>query len=414
MAVDSGSVTSLDERRFFESYIARRKPFKFTSWLADPELKASRELWTDDYLIAKAGDAKLQVEKRLSPRDRFGRGKEHEVTLREFLLAKDENCYLTTQELVHDEEGRPAIISPPLDKLQGDFPWRPRLMGHLIPQNINLWMGYTKEYSSSGLHHDYHDNLYLLLQGSKHFDLYPVEEIDNMYTYGEVLKVHVNGRVNYVGQPTNADGSDVQAIHALESSLALEKALNRLEANEDDEEAEEEVERALERALDAEMSGEVVGSDEEDSSSEEEPFALEPSIEEAIAKSLPTSKHPLSEKGRTAVSPPDSKRRRKSTTDAEPMSFSRVDTSLSEEELKKLFPRFLDARKRRLEVDLQAGEMLYIPAGWFHEVRSRADGTDGAHIALNYWFHPPDSMDFDKPYATDFWPRDWEDRVLRN
>ena len=33
---------------------------------------------------------------------------------------------------------------------------------------------------------------------------------------------------------------------------------------------------------------------------------------------------------------------------------------------------------------LEAGEMLYMPAGWFHEVSSV-----GQHCALNYWFHPP-------------------------
>lgn len=63
-------------------------------------------------------------------------------------------------------------MSAPLDRLRGDFPLRPRLAGALIPQNVNLWMGYTKPKkggSSSGLHHDFHDNLYVLLRGKKTF-----------------------------------------------------------------------------------------------------------------------------------------------------------------------------------------------------------------------------------------------------
>lgn len=62
-------------------------------------------------------------------------------------------------------------MSAPLDKLKGDFPLRPALAGALIPQNVNLWMGHSKKGagSSSGLHHDFHDNLYLLLRGKKTF-----------------------------------------------------------------------------------------------------------------------------------------------------------------------------------------------------------------------------------------------------
>lgn len=61
------------------------------------------------------------------------------------------------------------------------------------------------------------------------------------------------------------------------------------------------------------------------------------------------------------------------------------------------------------------GQMLYIPAGWFHEVRSRgsyqrldASGNGGGHLALNYWFHPPDGERHDKPYLSDFWSRDMQ------
>jgi hypothetical protein len=42
------------------------------------------------------------------------------------------------------------------------------------------------------------------------------------------------------------------------------------------------------------------------------------------------------------------------------------------------FPLFAQARGARVEVGV--GEMLYLPAGWFHEVES----SGGLHMAFNY------------------------------
>ena len=50
------------------------------------------------------------------------------------------------------------------------------------------------------------------------------------------------------------------------------------------------------------------------------------------------------------------------------------------------------ARSKGLECELNAGEQLYLPCGWFHEVRSYGDSEQGGHLALNYWFHPPDNL----------------------
>lgn len=42
-------------------------------------------------------------------------------------------------------------------------------------------------------------------------------------------------------------------------------------------------------------------------------------------------------------------------------------------------------------VDLRPGQMLYLPASWFHEVTSFSDNGK-PHMAFNYWMHPPDGM----------------------
>ena len=58
--------------------------------------------------------------------------------------------------------------------------------------------------TSSGLHHDYHDNLYIVLRGSKQFSLFPANDATQMYTHGTIKRLHSNGRIVYEGQ---VDGS---------------------------------------------------------------------------------------------------------------------------------------------------------------------------------------------------------------
>jgi len=51
------------------------------------------------------------------------------------------------------------------------------------------------------------------------------------------------------------------------------------------------------------------------------------------------------------------------------------------------YPLFYQASAQ--EYVLEAGEMLFIPAGWFHAVYSEDADTDtGLNFAISYWFHP--------------------------
>lgn len=58
-----------------------------------------------------------------------------------------------------------------------------------------------------------------------------------------------------------------------------------------------------------------------------------------------------------------------------PSNFSRVDPSLPRAELAERFPLFLEAESCTVEVE--AGQMLYLPAGWFHEVHLRCKPWSG-------------------------------------
>eukprot|EP00520_Triparma_pacifica_P002309 CAMPEP_0118636812 /NCGR_PEP_ID=MMETSP0785-20121206/2826_1 /TAXON_ID=91992 /ORGANISM="Bolidomonas pacifica, Strain CCMP 1866" /LENGTH=117 /DNA_ID=CAMNT_0006527971 /DNA_START=14 /DNA_END=363 /DNA_ORIENTATION=- len=117
--------------------------------------------------------------------------------MRDFLVGLEEGqtqYYLTTQDLGVSPDGRPNLMSSPCTELfsNGDFPLVPSIIGNLIPMNYNIWMGSTPSSStgtSSGLHHDYHDNLYVLLRGRKHFRILPPSAAPSMLTKGEVSAV---------------------------------------------------------------------------------------------------------------------------------------------------------------------------------------------------------------------------------
>ena len=92
-----------------------------------------------------------------------------------------------------------------------------------------------------------------------------------------------------------------------------------------------------------------------------------------------------------------------------PNNFSKVDPEILDDpkKLQTQFPKICEAKAAFCECS--AGDILYLPASWFHEVQSRSAGK--GHMAFNYWFHPPDAQnDFEHPYSTDFWPNDFKDR----
>ncbi|CAO1632553.1 unnamed protein product [Parajaminaea phylloscopi] len=96
---------------------------------------------------------------------------------------------------------RPPPLDPllprPTDALADDFPLQPELMGNLVLQQTNLWLGNSKQGKSSGLHHDFHDNLYALLAGRKRFVLFPPVAFDYLRPRGTVERVHQNGLIEY-------------------------------------------------------------------------------------------------------------------------------------------------------------------------------------------------------------------------
>eukprot|EP00494_Astrolonche_serrata_P028462 UN28729 len=88
----------------------------------------------------------------------------------------------------------------------------PKLMGNLQPYQYNIWLGNSKSGTSSGLHHDFHDNLYVLLKGRKQFRIYCPKDTDKMNTSGTPILIHPNGYIMYENgyRPDGAHVKNVQ------------------------------------------------------------------------------------------------------------------------------------------------------------------------------------------------------------
>jgi hypothetical protein len=353
-------------------------------------------------------------------------------------------------------------------------------MQGLVPMSYNLWMGNSTEGASSGLHHDYHDNLYVLLQGRKRFRLYSPADTLNLYPRGNVEIVHPNGRICYTGAVTLPDGTDPEVyartllgsgtslwrrerlaptcfeifrllLFSLESPHTAVLTHNRQAAAADDlqakaearlaaaeraremsdenaeelmREAEEDMEAALDAVLDAEedlMDDDFDEDDEDDD--EEKGFLNDDDVgddddgeeEDAEAAESGTAKASAASAKRIPVltKPADKAALAALKEVPPPVSFSQINTALPAAELARKFPKFKNACS--IEVEVCAGDMLYLPAGWFHEVTSFSQPGKRLHMAFNYWFHPPTALQPGRahtPYDSAFWPREWAARGL--
>ncbi|KAL3133670.1 hypothetical protein ABBQ32_008175 [Trebouxia sp. C0010 RCD-2024] len=214
--------------RLWQEAVAARTPIVIEGELKDKEWLASCK-WSNDYLRSTAGTCKILVEQKFGDNGAFGKGRKVHMTFGELvqqLQQGNDSLYLTTQETGVDAAGLPNIMAPPVSRLRQDFPVRPECMGCLIPQQINLWMGAARNGASSGLHHDFHDNLYILLRGRKRFRLYPPSEAPHMYTHGHLKKIYPNGRIVYAGQGmVLEDGSDTSEVRRWQQEQAVEAEL---------------------------------------------------------------------------------------------------------------------------------------------------------------------------------------------
>lgn len=463
----------VEPKEFFEKYISARRPVIIEQHFKDCEWKGLE--WNNKYLNDKAGDVEVLVEKRgTDTGGMFGlSAPKVSMKYKEFLEEIEkgsEQYYLTTQDLerfqddLDDFDMPKSVLAEPLKSLKQDFPLRPNLLGKLIPYQVSLWQGHSNGASSSGLHHDFHDNLYVLIRGRKRFRIFPPSGAPHMSTMGRPIKIHTNGLIVYQSQPVNptinvrADGVPLaflarqKRIEAEQELAAAEEEMYSIQDSTDFPESAKDVEikRLQGIILDCEdridlameemlqygntfdydyRSDEDVISVHDDESELDNVSDDDNAPKEVVSQSCqnedegdrlapPTKVMRLANGSRAIVTKGGDSKPNSEKIEKIPDHFCNVVLPTESDDAEDILLKFAEKdRIRCLSVVIKSGEMLYLPASWFHEVSSYSDDSGGGeavcsdsqgHLALNYWLFPPDGDVFDFPYRDDFWPKRWQ------
>jgi hypothetical protein len=137
-------------------------------------------------------------------------------------------CRTRTQRHVLEHQQRPwhSPHSQALPQHCSNKPCHSTCSNRPLPHHLPQQAPAPAAAASSGLHHDFHDNLYVLLRGRKRFRLWPPQKAPHMYTHGKLRRVHDNGRIVYAGQgPVLPDGSAAGDVSAWRKRSAAEAAV---------------------------------------------------------------------------------------------------------------------------------------------------------------------------------------------
>jgi hypothetical protein len=239
--------------------------------------------------------------------------------------------------------------------------------------------------------------------------LFPPTQASNLYPHGKIDTIHRNGLISYEHNVMRSDGLGVLEaarfrVRALEEKIAATKGKRE----------KKKMEALLEEAIDAEMDllveeggdDDFAGMelDDEDGDGDEGfPEDDDSDDDQEGTESLVSSRS----KGKSKANVTD-----EHNEDGEPSSFSRIPTSLLHRHFSLPTTAFsvdsdfstkfdLSKTSAPFVVDINPGEMLYLPASWWHEVTSSSPDNkkSNVHMAFNYWFYPPDGLEkFDEPY----------------
>ena len=243
--------------------------------------------------------------------------------------------------------------------------------------------------------------------------LFPPTQTLNLYPHGRIETIHPNGLISYEHNVVRSDGLGVREaarfrVRALEEKIAVTKGKK----------AKEKLESLLGEAIDAEMDllveeggdDDFAGMELDDEDGEEGiPEDEDSDDDQEDVESIVSSRSKGKGKGKTKATGGDQ------DEEGEPSSFSRIPTFLLHQHLSlpiaasSAHPdssaKFdLSKTSTPFVVDINPGEMLYLPASWWHEVTSSSpdNSKSNVHMAFNYWFHPPNGLkNFDEPYQDD-------------
>lgn len=255
------------------------------------------------------------------------------------------------------------------------------------------WMGTSKEGSSSGLHHDYHDNFYVLMNGTKRFKLYSPDTAQYMHTRGIIDTVYSNGLISYVGSESRSDG--VPLVLCGTASEEITSAYNPW--------CDEQNNREQEQNSSPDVSNEESSHDEEN----EEEVVIGSGFDYHCSDEEEGEHMDAYEWDKDIHDDYDeSEEQDDCFAVADNFSIIPLSALQNKDRLIQDFPEV--ASLPTCTIELQSGQCLYLPAGWFHEVVSFSSGdregsVSATHLAVNYWYFPPNSLtNFTNPYQDDF------------
>jgi len=228
-----------------------------------------------------------------------------------------------------------------------------------------------------------------------------------MYTKGQIHKVYPNGTISYVGSETRSDGVPLAVLDEVDSPDNERGARENLRTSVGDDEAEDD------EVSEEEDEDEVIlgkGFDYESSDKEDDVhFPHDDSKDEwdeTYDDYDELERQKQQDDGEEALEPPGN-------------SFSTISPAVlnDKDKLDKDFPDIVNCPS--CEIELRAGQCLFLPSGWFHEVTSFSEtgrkqkqasqdydqdsGLSGCHVAANYWFYPPDNLtNYYYPYQAEY------------
>ena len=263
---------------------------------------------------------------------------------------------------------------PPLHLLKDDIPPPLSMLGESVWVNmteINLWMGIARGGDSrSRLHMDATDNLYVVLQGAKNFVLVSPAHASHVHTFSPTYAISPDGlshqfNINqfqryYHSQQVSGTASSSTG----KTAPAPAPGQGTLRTGNSDE-----IDRPI---VHMGETGEQAGK------------ATSTSSFPRLLNSSSFSHHfKMGKNGMPIITEYDSSS----------FHFAHFDaaTALSATDQNKPVSSTSGARASASELlqhchalELNAGDILYLPAGWFHQVTSRR----GRHMAVNYWWRP--------------------------
>ncbi|CCH42220.1 Hypoxia-inducible factor 1-alpha inhibitor [Wickerhamomyces ciferrii] len=302
------------------------------------------------------------------------------------------------------------FIQKPLTNLIKDdkLPLKIEFLKNLIPQQVNLWIGSSNSQqlnvnslkdleldinsddlglgkklidggTSSGLHHDHSDNLYILVKGFKRFTLFPPSDAENLYLVGDLNKIYSSGVIDYKNNDKAPGWRKVRDDGALETEVAKWRLDNESNLNSSERDELIKLIEEEDRILNNEINKKLDNG------------------KESIKKDPPSF----------STIPPIVLHLDQIKDDDLRSKITKIAQSK--------WPNFFKCQK--IEVLIKPGDLLYLPAGWFHEVTSYGSNdelnetnedkdNDNTHIAINYWFAPPN--DFNKTYKDEYWRQDFQ------